>query len=72
MTFVNCGDDSTTSLRQPDQMNSPYHRIRDDRGAGLVEYALLIAFIAIVVMVSMLFLGVSIRDIFDAIRSYLP
>ncbi len=72
MTFVNCGDDSTTPLRQPDQMNSPLPPVRDDKGAGLVEYALLIAFIAIVVMVSMIFLGVSIRDIFDTIRSYLP
>ncbi|MEY2457164.1 MAG: Flp/Fap pilin component [Acidimicrobiaceae bacterium] len=32
-------------------------RLRDDRGASLVEYALLIAFIAIVCVGAMAFLG---------------
>lgn len=38
-----------------------------DRGAGLVEYALLVALIALAVIIAMTALGVSIGDLFNGI-----
>ncbi|HAS73751.1 MAG TPA: Flp family type IVb pilin [Clostridiales bacterium UBA8960] len=38
--------------------------IKNQEGQGMVEYALIIAFIAIVVIVGLVFLGPVIRDMF--------
>lgn len=38
-----------------------------DRGAGLVEYALLVALIALAVIIAMTALGVSIGNLFNGI-----
>jgi pilus assembly protein Flp/PilA len=45
--------------------------IRDDDGQGLVEYALIIAVIAIAVIVAMLFLRGQIQNIFSNIGNNL-
>ena len=42
------------------QMNA----LKNQEGQGMVEYALIIAFIAIVVIVGLVFLGPVIRDMF--------
>ena len=39
--------------------------LRDEEGQGMVEYGLIIALIAIVVIVALALLGPKIRDIFD-------
>jgi len=44
---------------------------RDDEGQGLVEYALIIAVIAIAVIVAMIFLRGQIQDIFSNIGNNL-
>jgi pilus assembly protein Flp/PilA len=44
---------------------------RDDDGQGLVEYALIIAVIAIAVIVAMVFLRGQIQDIFSNIGNNL-
>ncbi len=43
----------------------------NDRGAGLVEYALLVALIALAVIVAMELLGTSIGDLFNSIGTTL-
>lgn len=45
--------------------------LRDDQGQGLVEYALIIAVIAIAVIVAMLFLRDQISNIFSNIGNNL-
>ena len=45
--------------------------IRDDTGQGLVEYALIIAVIAIAVIVAMIFLRGQIQNIFSNIGNNL-
>jgi pilus assembly protein Flp/PilA len=44
-------------------------RHRDQRGAALVEYALLVAFIAILCVGVILFLGNSLADKFSSVQS---
>ena len=39
----------------------------DDRGASMVEYGLLVAFIAIVALVGVTALGVDLNNLFDGI-----
>ena len=41
--------------------------VRDDRGASMVEYALLVALIAVVVIAAALFLGSAIGDKFSEV-----
>ena len=43
----------------------------DDSGQGLVEYALIIAFIAVVVIVAMVFLRTQIQGIFSRVGNSL-
>jgi pilus assembly protein Flp/PilA len=45
--------------------------IRDDEGQGLVEYALIIAVIAIAVIVAMIFLKGQLQNIFSNIGNNL-
>ena len=45
--------------------------LRDDEGQGLVEYALIIAVIAIAVIVAMVFLREQIQNIFSNIGNNL-
>jgi pilus assembly protein Flp/PilA len=45
--------------------------IRDDEGQGLVEYALIIAVIAIAVIVAMIFLRGQLQNIFSNIGNQL-
>ncbi len=49
----------------------PGHFIREDDGQGLVEYALIIAVIAIAVIVAMIFLRGQIQNIFSNIGNNL-
>ncbi len=49
----------------------PYAFLRDDEGQGLVEYALIIAVIAIAVIVAMIFLRGQIQNIFSNIGNNL-
>lgn len=54
------------------QFVSPYLRARvggDERGASLVEYALLVALIAIVCLVAVAFLGSSASSRFSSVGS---
>jgi pilus assembly protein Flp/PilA len=46
-------------------------RIKSDRGASLVEYALLVALIAVVCIVAITFLGQEASDQFDSVGSSL-
>jgi pilus assembly protein Flp/PilA len=39
----------------------------DDRGAGMVEYGLLVAFIALVALIGVTALGIRIDDLFDRV-----
>ena len=48
-----------------------HHFIREDEGQGLVEYALIIAVIAIAVIVAMVFLRGQIENIFSNIGNNL-
>ena len=51
---------------------APYIRAkfgRDERGASLVEYALLVALIAVVCIVAITFLGQSASDKFSSVGS---
>jgi Flp pilus assembly pilin Flp len=47
-------------------------RLRDDRGAALVEYVLLVALIAVVCVVSVAFLGTSLDGEFSRFGSEMP
>ena len=47
------------------------HFLRDEQGQGLVEYALIIAVIAIAVIVAMIFLRDQIQNIFSNIGNNL-
>jgi len=40
----------------------------DDRGAGMVEYGLLVAFIALIALVGVTALGVKLNDLFNGIN----
>lgn len=44
-----------------------YTSLRSSRGQGLVEYALIMAFIAIVVIVALALLGPFVRDMYNSI-----
>ena len=44
-------------------------RIKSDRGASLVEYALLVALIAVVCIIAITFLGRSASSKFDSVGS---
>ena len=46
-------------------------RIKSDRGASLVEYALLVALIAVVCIVAITFLGNAASDEFESVGSSL-
>lgn len=46
-------------------------RLRDDDGQGLAEYALILALIAIVSIVALLFLGTQVSDKLNVIGSTL-
>lgn len=46
-------------------------RIKSDRGASLVEYALLVALIAVVCIVAISFLGNAASEEFDSVGSSL-
>jgi pilus assembly protein Flp/PilA len=49
------------------------HRLRrDDRGASLVEYALLVAFIAMVCVAAVAFFGGAVSDSFSKSGSRIP
>lgn len=43
--------------------------MNDDRGQGLAEYALILALVAIVAILALIFLGGSIADILNSIAS---
>ena len=43
------------------------HDETEDRGAAMVEYALLVAFIAVVALVGVTALGTNINDLFESI-----
>jgi pilus assembly protein Flp/PilA len=47
------------------------HRVGRDRGQGLVEYALIIALVAVVVIGILILLGPAIGDIFSNIKQNL-
>lgn len=40
----------------------------DDRGAGMVEYGLLVAFIALIALAGVTALGVKLNDLFNGIN----
>lgn len=46
--------------------------IADEEGASLVEYALLVALIAIVALVAIRFLGNQVSDEFNSVGNQLP
>ena len=48
-------------------MNVQLNSIKKEDGQGMVEYALIIAFIAIVVIAGLVFLGPVVRDMFTDI-----
>lgn len=47
------------------------HDDAQDRGATMVEYALLVAFIAVVALVGVTVFGTAIRDLFNSIADAL-
>jgi len=44
----------------------------EERGQGLVEYAIILAFVAIVVIAVMRLLGPTVGDVFSDVNSQLP
>ncbi len=60
MSSCNAGADGAVG-----PLRRPWHG--DERGAGLVEYALLIALLAMVSLAALTWMGGSIRDLFVAI-----
>jgi pilus assembly protein Flp/PilA len=46
--------------------------VENERGAALVEYALLVALIAVVCIVAITFIGTKARGTFDSVGSKLP
>ncbi|HEX6236382.1 MAG TPA: Flp family type IVb pilin [Acidimicrobiales bacterium] len=44
----------------------------DDRGAGMVEYGLLVAFIALIALVGVTFLGTTLSTFFTNVANQLP
>ncbi|HEX6235569.1 MAG TPA: Flp family type IVb pilin [Acidimicrobiales bacterium] len=44
----------------------------DDRGAGMVEYGLRVAFIALVALIGVSFLGTELSDFFTDVGNKLP
>ena len=48
---------------------SRYAAIESDEGQGLAEYALILALIAIVAILALVFLGSGVRDILERIGS---
>ena len=45
---------------------------REEKGATMVEYGLMVALIAIIVIAGLIVLGPAIRDMFIGIRANLP
>ena len=45
--------------------------VRDERGADLAEYALLLALIAIIVIAALMILGPTIANVFNLISAHL-
>ncbi len=45
------------------------HRLREDRGASLVEYALLLVFIAVVAIAAISLLGTNVRTEINEVAS---
>ncbi len=45
------------------------HRLRDDRGASLVEYALLLVFIAVVAIAAISLLGTNVKNEINEVAS---
>jgi Flp pilus assembly pilin Flp len=59
---------SSCNLGTDDAVGGPRHPWSgDERGAGLVEYVLLISLLAVVSLAALTFMGGSIRDLFIAI-----
>ena len=46
--------------------------LRNEKGQGMVEYGLIIALIAIVVIAALIILGPKIRDMLSGVASQLP
>ncbi len=46
--------------------------VPDERGQGLVEYAIILAFVAIVVVAVVGFLGKKVNNTFNSIQNSLP
>ncbi len=55
------------SRRRPCRRDLPGPPRGDERGAGLVEYVLLLTLLALVSLVALTFMGGSVRDVFVAI-----
>jgi len=45
--------------------------LKDENGQGMVEYGLIIALIAVVVIAALTVLGPAIRDLFNDVNGYL-
>ncbi len=50
-------------------LRSVVARMRDEAGQGLAEYALILAFIAVVAVVALIFLGPQISNLLSSIGS---
>jgi pilus assembly protein Flp/PilA len=69
---VLCGREQAHARRTPRKGGDSVPTfLRDDEGQGLVEYALIIAVIAIAVIVAMIFLRGQIQNIFSNIGNNL-
>jgi pilus assembly protein Flp/PilA len=54
-----------------DLQNQLVRALRDEEGQGLAEYALILAFVAIVAILALTFLGVSITSILSSVAKSL-
>jgi pilus assembly protein Flp/PilA len=58
-------------LQIKEELELPRSFVREEEGQGLVEYALIIAVIAVAVIVAMIFLRGRLMDIFSSIGNSL-
>jgi pilus assembly protein Flp/PilA len=65
------GAGSYVSCRSRRSFELPRSFVREEEGQGLVEYALIIAVIAVAVIVAMIFLRGRLMDIFSSIGNSL-